>query len=158
MPRKYRSRRSRLAALTNQLRSDGQTWAQIGARIGQDEHVNARVAMRLGHGLSQQAVADRWNGLFVAGDGPSLTAKQVSYWETWPQSGREPSLEDLRRLAQIYQCDVGDLVENWSYRHLDEAQVKEDAGTVDARSLAAGRAALPDIYESGDLAALLQLC
>ncbi len=157
MPRKHRSRRSRLAALTSQLRSDGQTWAQIAAHIGQEEHVNARVAMRLAHGLSQQAVADHWNGLFVAGDGPPLTAKQISYWETWPESGREPSLEDLRRLAQIYQCDVGDMVENGSYRHLDEAQAELDAGTVAARSLVAARAALPDMYESGDLAALLQL-
>lgn len=157
MPRKYRSRRSRLAALTNQLRRDGQTWAQIAVRIGRDEHVNARVAMRLAHGLSQQAVADRWNELFVASDGASLAAKQVSYWETWPESGREPSLEDLRRLAQIYQCDVGDLVENGSYRHLDEVQPQVDRGKVADRSLAAARAGLPDIYESGDLATLLQL-
>jgi transcriptional regulator with XRE-family HTH domain len=84
--------------------------------------VGILTAFRLAHGLSQQEVADRWNGLVPGdqGDRP-LTAKQVSYWETWPHSGREPSLTALRRLAQIYQCDTKDLIDDGDYSHLDEA-------------------------------------
>lgn len=74
---------------------------------------NARVAMRLARGWSQQAVAELWNERFPGANGERpLTAKKLSYWETWPQSGHEPSLTTLGRLAQLYGCTTKDLVDS----------------------------------------------
>src|ERR1039457_811579 len=85
---RYRSRRARIAALSESLRAQGWTWAQIAGRVARDEHVNMRVAFRLAHGMSQREVAARWNEEFPPESGPaSMTDKVVSYWETWPQSG-----------------------------------------------------------------------
>ncbi|HEU5158983.1 MAG TPA: helix-turn-helix transcriptional regulator [Streptosporangiaceae bacterium] len=108
-----------------ELRAAGETWTQIAARIRADERVGALTAFRLAHGLSQQEVADQWNGLLPAGQGDRpLTDKQISYWETWPHSGREPSLTALKRLAQIYQCDTKDLIDDGDYSHLDRASTE----------------------------------
>lgn len=124
----YRSRRARLAALTAQFRDEGQSWAQIAERIQGQEHVNGRVALRLAHGWTQEEVATRWNDQWPPKDGSTgITDKNISYWETWPQSGYEPSLKTLKRLAQLYQCDVGQLVEDGDYRHLDQANRDADA-------------------------------
>jgi hypothetical protein len=119
---KYRSRRARLAALSEALRAQGQTWTQIAQRIARDEHVNMRIALRLAHGLSQCAVAAQWNDRFPSREGTAgITDKVISYWESWPESGYEPSLKSLRRLAQIYQCSVGDLIDDGDFSHLDDA-------------------------------------
>jgi transcriptional regulator with XRE-family HTH domain len=120
----YRSRRARLAALSASLRAQGWSWVQIAGRIATDERVNRRVAFRLAHGLSQRQVAERYNDLFLseAGTG-AITFKHLSSWENWPQSGHEPSLKTLNRLAQIYQCDIGDLLDDGHYSYLDEATV-----------------------------------
>ncbi|MDQ4020240.1 MAG: hypothetical protein M3257_01065 [Actinomycetota bacterium] len=38
----------------------------------------------------------------------------MSYWENWPsRTGHAPSLAVLDRLAQLYDCDVADLVPGW---------------------------------------------
>jgi tetratricopeptide (TPR) repeat protein len=69
------------------------------------------VAFRWTHGLTQQQVADGWNALWPT-DRP-LTNKQVSYWEAWPQaSGRPPAIDDLNRLARLYQCRAADLLDD----------------------------------------------
>jgi tetratricopeptide (TPR) repeat protein len=120
MTARYRSRRARIAALSQSLRRQGQTWAQIATRIADDEHISMRVAFRLAHGLSQREVADRWCEEFPAETGTaSMSDKIISYWETWPQSGYEPSLKSLKRLARLYQCNVGDLIDNGDFSHLD---------------------------------------
>ena len=109
----YRSRRAALAALSDELRGQGWSWAQIAARVQLEQRVNARVAMRLVHNLSQQDVADRWNERFPSAQGERpLTAKKLSYWETWPESGREPTLTTLGCLAQIYDCETKDLIDS----------------------------------------------
>lgn len=128
MTARYRSRRARLAALSQDLRRQGQTWAQIAARIAADEHVAMRVAFRLAHGLSQREVAAQWCEEFPTETGTaSMSEKIISYWETWPQSGYEPSLKSLKRLARIYQCNVGDLIDNGDFSHLDVATVRRKA-------------------------------
>src|SRR5919198_5330841 len=116
-----RSRKAQRAKLVTELRAEGQTWVQVAARIRADERVGALTAFRLAHGLSQQEAADHWNRLPQSNHDRPLTDKQISYWETWPQSGREPSLTALKRLAQIYQCDVNDLIDDGDYSHLDPA-------------------------------------
>lgn len=61
-----------------------------------------------------------WNDRWPPGPASSgVTDKNISYWETWPQSGHEPSLRTLKRLAQLYCCDVGDLIDDGRFGHLD---------------------------------------
>jgi transcriptional regulator with XRE-family HTH domain/tetratricopeptide (TPR) repeat protein len=130
MAAKHRSRRARIAALSEGLRAQGLTWNQIARRIAADEHVNMRVAFRLAHGLSQREVAARWCEEFPAEAGTaSMSDKIISYWETWPQSGYEPSLKSLKRLARIYQCSIGDLADNGDYSHLDRASALAETAT-----------------------------
>jgi transcriptional regulator with XRE-family HTH domain len=134
MPERHRSQRSRRAALVTQLRDDGWTWLQIATRIAEGEHLNMRVAFRLAHGWSQAHVAQQWNERWPGRQSRAgVTDKTISYWETWPQSGHEPSLRTLKRLAQLYHCDVGDLIEDGKYGHLDERQ---QAGTPERTGLA----------------------
>jgi transcriptional regulator with XRE-family HTH domain len=127
MPKAHRSRRARLAALSAQLRREGWTWSQIARRIQADEHINARVALRLAHGWTQEEVAQRWNDLFPSSNGSAgITNQNISSWENWPESGHEPSLKTLKRLAQVYQCDVGDLIDDGDFSHLDETHQQAD--------------------------------
>jgi transcriptional regulator with XRE-family HTH domain len=121
MPQRHRSQRSRRAALVAQLRAEGWTWVQIAVRVAGEEHLSMRVALRLAHGWSQARVAQLWNERWPGQEGRAgVTDKTISYWETWPQSGHQPSLRTLKRLAQLYQCDVGDLIDDGKYGDLDE--------------------------------------
>lgn len=121
----YRSRRAAVATMSAELRNQGWSWGRIATRIQGEHRVNARVAMRLAHGLSQQGAADRWNERFPCRDGESpMTAKKLSYWETWPESGREPSLTALQRLAVVYECETRDLIDG------DVPPVQEPAAPV----------------------------
>jgi hypothetical protein len=116
MPSRARSKREQRDALTRRLRADGQSWAQVAARIQAAEHVSRRAAMRLAHGWTQWEAARRWNERWPADDGGAgITDQVISYWETWPQSGREPSVKTLWRLALIYECGVADLIDEENY-------------------------------------------
>ncbi|HET9253595.1 MAG TPA: helix-turn-helix transcriptional regulator [Pseudonocardiaceae bacterium] len=80
--------------------------------------VNARVALRLAHGWSQRQAAERWNERWRAAP---KTFKNFSYWENWPsKTGYTPSLDVLGRLAELYECSVGDLLVDYAnFRHRD---------------------------------------
>jgi transcriptional regulator with XRE-family HTH domain len=96
------------AALADQLRARGHSWAEIGEQLRLAFRVNARVALRLAHGWSQSQAAQRWNERWPA---DPKTFKNISYWELWPaSSGHAPSLETLDRLAQLYRCKITDLL------------------------------------------------
>lgn len=132
MSRPYRSRRARLLALSIDLRAQGCSWSEIAARFRSEEGVAPLVAFRLAHGLTQRELAERWNRLFLGEDGSGAIAdKHISYWETWPQAGHEPSLRTLKRLARLFECDISELVEDGSFRHLDAARC-EDEGPASA--------------------------
>jgi transcriptional regulator with XRE-family HTH domain len=134
MSRPYRSRRARLAALRVDLRAQGCSWSDIATRLRREEGVTPLVAFRLAHGLTQRELAERWNQLFLAEDGSGAIAdKHISYWETWPESGHEPSLRTLKRLARLFECDISELVEDGSFRHLDAAR-REDVVPASAAS------------------------
>lgn len=140
MSRPYRSRRAKLSALSTDLRAQGCSWSEIAARFRSEEGVPPLVAFRLAHGLTQRELAERWNRLFLGEDGSGAIAdKHISYWETWPQAGHEPSLRTLKRLARLFECDISELVEDGSFRHLDAAR-REDGAPASAagRSPAAG--------------------
>jgi hypothetical protein len=83
---------------------------------------------------------------FVEATVGGRAAKNVSYWETWPESGYAPSLVTLGRLAELYACDLADLVADlFCYRDAEwEVPSKRReflSGTV---ALAAGALAFPD--------------
>jgi hypothetical protein len=108
MSAKPRSLKSEQQQLTTQLRDKGMTWTEIAGVFRHRYRVNARVALRLVHGWSQQGAADHWNNLWP--DDPK-TFKNFSYWERWPSpTGYEPSLGVLSRLAELYHCRVTDLL------------------------------------------------
>jgi transcriptional regulator with XRE-family HTH domain len=118
------------------------------------------VALRLAHGWTQEQVACCWNRQWPPkGGSAGVTDKNISSWETWPQSGVEPSLKTLKRLAQLYQCDIGQLIEDGDYRHLDEANHQEDDDADRLQSSAAhGLAALSaaDVTQSPNQAVALR--
>jgi hypothetical protein len=101
------------------LRAAGWTYRQIAAEWRQRYGFNSRVAFRLAHGLTQADVAQRWNEQWPDPDSPKA-AKQISYWEIWPSpGGRCPSVETLNRLAFLYRCSAGELLDGEDYSHLD---------------------------------------
>lgn len=108
MSSRVRSQRQEQRKLSAQLRTQHKTWAEIAAVFCERYQLNMRAALRVAHGWSQRDVADRWNSQWPA---DLKTFKNFSYWELWPSStGYAPSLEVLGRLAELYECSVGDLL------------------------------------------------
>ena len=101
--------------------------------------VNARIAFRWAHGWTQDQVAEEWCSRWPD---DQRTNQNISTWERWPESGHEPSVRTLTRLAHIYECDLSDLVADLGrFRHLDGAiaepvieSVTELTGTEDVAS------------------------
>ena len=110
-----RGERHRLA---RQLRAEGKTWAEIAETLRRELSVSARAAMRLAHGWTQQQAAEQWG---LRWPERPKDKKWFSYQERWPNGGRPPSLGDLNRLAQLYQCTVTDLLTDLDYQMVDSA-------------------------------------
>jgi hypothetical protein len=105
-------------ALAESLRADGRARTEIATTLRDRYGLNARVALRLAHGWTQAATAQEWNRRWP--DDPK-TFKNISYWENWPSpTGHMPSLLVLDRLAQLYGCDVADLVAGWGEHRADQ--------------------------------------
>lgn len=100
--------------LAGKLRAEGMTTGQIIERWIGERRCNPREAARLAHGLTQAQAAQLWNELWPDPEHP-CTAKWISNWET----GRQPSVATLNRLARIYRCAAGDLLGGEDYSHLD---------------------------------------
>lgn len=118
MAERTRSLRQEQLQLSASLREQHRSWAQVADVFRQRYGLNARVALRLAHGWSQRQAADRWNERWPA---EPKTFKNFSYWENWPsKTGYAPSLDVLGRLAELYECGVGDLLVDYAdFRHLD---------------------------------------
>lgn len=101
------SRRKEQADLAARLRAEGYSWAEVAGAFRLRYHVNARVALRLARGWSQTRAAAEWTTRWPDDE---KTAKNFSYWETWPRSGHAPSLRVLDKLAQLYECSPADLI------------------------------------------------
>ena len=101
------------------LRRQGWSYRRIALEWQCAYGLNARLAFRLAHGWTQEEAARRWNERF-SGEGPPRTGKNFSYWESWPaRGGREPSLRTLARLAELYLCRPGDLVDGQDFGAFD---------------------------------------
>jgi hypothetical protein len=113
-----RSQKTERSALSRAMRTQGKTWVEIAQLFRLRYKVNARVAFRYAHCLSQSQAARMWCDRWP--DDPT-TYKNISYWEVWPTgSWREPSLTMLSRLAELYQCGVSDLVADLPDYRLDD--------------------------------------
>lgn len=103
--------------LARALRAEGRTWVDVAVAVRERYGVNARVAFRWAQAWTQEQVARAWCDRWP--DDPR-TRDNISTWERWPESGHEPSLTTLSRLAEIYECSVADLVADLAdYRHRD---------------------------------------
>lgn len=110
------------------MRAEGKTWVAIAETIRASYRVNARVALRWAHGWTQESVAREWCARWP--DDPR-TGQNVSTWERWPEAGHEPSVRTLSRLAEIYECDLSDVVADLGqFRHLDRANAAPVAAAV----------------------------
>lgn len=107
------SKKQRVEQLRSSLLADGATPRQAATTLSRQLGVNARVAWRMLRGWTQEEVAALYNQRWP--DRPR-TSKHVSYWECWrlgggnSDSARAPSIEDLRRLGQLYGCGIDDLL------------------------------------------------
>jgi hypothetical protein len=105
--------------LAESLRADGRARTEIATVLRDRYGLNARVAMRLAHGWTQAATAQEWNRRWP---NHPKTFKNISYWENWPSpTGHMPSLLVLDRLAQLYGCNVADVVAGWGEHGADPA-------------------------------------
>jgi hypothetical protein len=108
-----------LRAESRRLRARGWSYRRIALHWQRRYQLGARLSFRLAHGWTQEDAARRWNARWP-GESPPKTGKNFSYWETWPaRGGRAPSPQTLDRLAELYLCRPGDLLDGRDFGAFD---------------------------------------
>jgi hypothetical protein len=108
-----------LRARAARLRGLGWSYRRIARELQSGHRLNALTAFRLAHGWTQEEAARRWNERWPD-QAPPKTGKCFSYWEAWPARGsRAPSARTLLRLAELYLCRAGDLLDGEDFGALD---------------------------------------
>ena len=128
--------------LVRSLRGAGSSWVEVVEALRLSYRLNPRVAFRYARGWSQSEAADEWNKRWP---NQTKTFKSFSHWECWPgPTGHAPNQDNIRKLAELYECSVGDLLADLpNFRHLDTASaakpdsdkkrlVLPDGGTLDS--------------------------
>ncbi|SNQ47930.1 conserved hypothetical protein [Frankia canadensis] len=119
---------ARIRVEARQLRELGWSSRRIARRLQARHHLGALVAFRLAQGWTQEEAARRWNERWPA-PGPAKTGKTWSYWEAWPaRGGRAPSAAVLWRLAELYRCRPGELLDGPDFGQVDAGADESAAG------------------------------
>lgn len=122
---------ARIRVEARQLRELDWSYRRIAHRLVARHQLGALVAFRLAHGWTQEEAARRWNQRWPE-SGPAKTGKAWSYWEGWPaKGGRAPSAAVLWRLAELYQCRPGDLLDGPDFGELDRCAGGSAPGAAD---------------------------
>lgn len=99
--------------------------------------MSARAAARIANGWTQEDAVVEWQRRWP--DHP-IDTKKLSTWECWPVGGHAPSLDNVRRLAQLYGVRVADLVDDLDL----EPETEDDYDDpVDRREFLGGIVTLP---------------
>ncbi|MFF7415611.1 XRE family transcriptional regulator [Streptomyces lydicus] len=114
--------------LRTAMRKAGCSTRQIALELREQFSMRPREAWRFASGLTLQDAADRLNDLGGSRPGIALwaDASLVCKWEKWPKpAGRRPSARALLLMAELYCCEVGDLINFADRQQLpaDELQV-----------------------------------
>jgi transcriptional regulator with XRE-family HTH domain len=111
-------------SLAAQLRGAGKPAAAIARELRERFGVGAVAALRVAHGWSQHDAASEWTARW-----PELpkTYKEISNWET----GRHtPPLDIFDKLAELYACDLADLLaDRKGYRDAADEDDEPDGAT-----------------------------
>jgi hypothetical protein len=122
MPPKPRSLKQQMDALTAQLREGGSTWSQVAADYQVRFKLNPLRGFREAHRYTQSKVVQLWNRRWPD---DVLSERRLGAWEAWPSmTGNEPPISGLERLARIYQCRAGDLVDGEDHGRGDDHAAK----------------------------------
>jgi tetratricopeptide (TPR) repeat protein len=104
------------------LRDTGLTWVEISRRLRAEwPELNARAALRIAHGWTQNRAAEEWNRHWP--DQPK-TDNDIGRMEH-----RRLGLNTMGRLAKLYQCAIVDLIDDLDdYRHTDPNTTASNPG------------------------------
>jgi transcriptional regulator with XRE-family HTH domain len=108
--------KAEMDGLRERMRGLGFSYDEIAAEIGRRYRARPREAYRLAWGWTLEQAAARFNDRAArAGADPqaraSLTHSRLAEFEKWPRSSRKPSVYVLVMLAEIYETDVGCLLD-----------------------------------------------
>ena len=108
--------KAELDGLRERLRGLGFSYDEIAAEVGRRYRVRPREAYRLAWGWSLEQAAARFNERAARADADpearaSLTGSRLCEYETWPRGARKLSVYVLGMLAEVYETDVGCLLD-----------------------------------------------
>lgn len=140
-------------ALRREMTRFGCATAEIAVEMRTRWRMRPREAWRHALGLTLQDAADKLNDLGARHPGQAVAADAslLGKWEKWPvSSGRRPTLSVLVLLAELYGCEVEDLLDLEDRRALPESHLRVLRHT--AAELAQGREAAAPATEPRTLA------